>query len=168
MMGTENTEYEKVLPDLVRISVETGEPFEFIRERYFGYLGSGLSSADAVDASRWEAQLEPLESKSSDALDAAAKKFSNSSAIPKVPTLIFVPLEEHTEDDLRAELEKHACENPTRLVWMRYKYRWEDKWHYTIEACGTDLEERIFWLTDWWKGQEDVEYLAVSWYDPLY
>lgn len=85
----------------------------------------------------------------------------------KSPNIRFVPLEGNTEDDLRAELEKHACENPTRLVWMRYKYRWEDKWHYSVEACCTDLEERIIWFNDWWEGQEDVEYLAVSWHDPI-
>lgn len=167
-MSDVNTDYEKILPELVRISIETEEPFEFIRERYFALVNSGLSSEDAADGVRWESNLRSMEAKSSDALDAAIEVFMDVNKLQKMPTLCFVPLEKHTEDDLIEELKKHECENPTQLVWFRYKYHFEKKWTYDVEACRADLAYNLDWFTDWWEGQEDVEYLAVSWYDPLH
>lgn len=85
----------------------------------------------------------------------------------KPPNIRFVPLEGNTEDDLITELKKHACENLTWLVWLRYKHHFEKKWTYAVEACCIDINYSIIWFNDWWEGQEDVEYLAVSYHDPI-
>lgn len=87
----------------------------------------------------------------------------------KPPNIRFVPLQfGNTEDDLIAEFENYDHRrNPTHLVYLRYKYCFEKEWTYAVEACRVNLAHSPIWFNDWWEGQEDVEYLAVSWYDAI-
>lgn len=48
-----------------------------------------------------------------------------------------------------------------KLVYMRYKYSWEDKWTYSNEYLRADADVMDYtWDNDWDEGQEDVEFLG--------
>lgn len=49
-----------------------------------------------------------------------------------------------------------------KLVYMRYKYSWEDKWTYSNEVLEADCSVDGFyvWINDWDEGQECVEILG--------
>lgn len=49
-----------------------------------------------------------------------------------------------------------------KLVYMRYKYSWEDKWTYSNEVLEADCSVDGFyvWINDWDEGQEHVEILG--------
>ena len=49
-----------------------------------------------------------------------------------------------------------------KLVHMRYKYSWEDRWTYSNEYLEVDMsvEDYYIWLNDWNEEQEDVEILG--------
>ena len=49
-----------------------------------------------------------------------------------------------------------------KLVYMRYKYSWEDRWTYSNEYLEVDMnvDGYYIWLNDWNEGQEDVEILG--------
>lgn len=49
-----------------------------------------------------------------------------------------------------------------QLVYLRYKYEWEDDWTYSNEilTVNFDVEGYYCWLKDWNEGQQDVEILG--------
>lgn len=49
-----------------------------------------------------------------------------------------------------------------KIVYMRYKYSWEDEWTYTNEILEVDMsvDEYYIWVNDWNEGQEEVEILG--------
>lgn len=55
----------------------------------------------------------------------------------------------------------------TQIVYLRYKYSWEDDWIYSNQILKVDMSVDGFyiWSSDWNEGQEDVEvlgFIAVS------
>lgn len=47
------------------------------------------------------------------------------------------------------------------LVWIKYKYKHEKYWDYTVEYLQYVGSPGIYvWLNDWHEGQEDVEILG--------
>lgn len=55
----------------------------------------------------------------------------------------------------------------TQIVYLRYKYSWEDTWTYSNEILEVDtsIDGFYIWNSDWNEGQEDIEilgYIAVS------
>ena len=63
------------------------------------------------------------------------------------------------------ELDNYMAENDddSFLVYMRYKYDFEEEWDYSVEcAAWNACEDTISWLNDWYEGQQNVEYLAIS------
>lgn len=43
------------------------------------------------------------------------------------------------------------------------KYDFEEEWDYSIECASYDCcSFTVFWLNDWYEGQQNVEYLAIS------
>lgn len=85
------------------------------------------------------------------------------------PNIRFVPLEKHDEDSLYEWLEENNSRNDVFLVYIRQRYRCKKDWEYLIDGCSLGSEEsQIIWLNDWWEGQEEVEFLVVTYYDPVY
>lgn len=84
----------------------------------------------------------------------------------KAPAIRFVPLKKGiTEDELNDYMWKNDDSN--FLVYLRYRYNtdvFKQEWQYSVEAasCGCESDGRVCWLDDWWEGQQDVEYLAIS------
>ena len=55
-----------------------------------------------------------------------------------------------------------------KLVYMRYKYSWEDHWIYSNEYLRADADVMDYtWDNDWDEGQEDVEFLGCIDIDEL-
>ena len=50
----------------------------------------------------------------------------------------------------------------TQIVYLRYKYSWEDDWIYSNQILEVDMSVDGFyiWQSDWNEGQEDVEVLG--------
>lgn len=52
----------------------------------------------------------------------------------------------------------------TQIVYLRYKYSWEDTWTYSNEILKVDMRVDVdnfyTWISDWNEGQEDVEILG--------
>lgn len=52
----------------------------------------------------------------------------------------------------------------TQIVYLRYKYSWEDTWTYSNEILKVDMRVDVdsfyTWMSDWNEGQEDVEILG--------
>lgn len=50
----------------------------------------------------------------------------------------------------------------TQIVYLRYKYSWENDWIYSNEILEVDMnvDGYYIWLNDWNEGQEDVEVLG--------
>ena len=52
----------------------------------------------------------------------------------------------------------------TQIVYLRYKYSWEDTWTYSNEILKVDMrvnaDEFYTWMNDWNEGQEDIEILG--------
>ena len=67
-------------------------------------------------------------------------------------------------NDIRRFVEK-LTENDdySFLVYLRYKYDFEEEWTYSTEcAAWNACEDCVSWLNDWYEGQQNVEYLAIS------
>ncbi len=49
-----------------------------------------------------------------------------------------------------------------QIVYLRYKYDWEDEWTYSNEILEVDMNVENFycWLKDWNEGQQDIEILG--------
>lgn len=54
--------------------------------------------------------------------------------------------------------------NGAWIIYLRYKYANEKEWTYSLESAGPDSSGAygISWFNDWWEGQEDVEYIAMT------
>lgn len=84
----------------------------------------------------------------------------------KAPEIRFVPLKKGmTEDELNDYMWNNNDSN--FLVYLRYRYNtdvFKEDWQYSVEAasCGCEYDGRVCWLDDWWEGQQDVEYLAIT------
>ena len=50
----------------------------------------------------------------------------------------------------------------TQIVYLRYRYSWEDDWIYSNQILEVDMSVDGFyiWNSDWNEGQEDVEVLG--------
>ena len=48
----------------------------------------------------------------------------------------------------------------TQIVYLRYKYSWEDTWTYSNEILKVNADSFYIWMSDWNEGQEDVEILG--------
>ena len=70
-------------------------------------------------------------------------------------------------DEFHKWLEKQPLED--KLVYMRYKYSWEDRWTCSNEYLEVDMsvEGYYIWLSDWNEGQEDVEILGCIGIDEI-
>lgn len=84
----------------------------------------------------------------------------------KAPAIRFIPLKKGiTEDELNDYIAE--SDDSSFLVYLRCRYNtdiFKQEWQYSIEAAswGCESDERVCWLDDWWEGQQDVEYLAIS------
>lgn len=49
-----------------------------------------------------------------------------------------------------------------QVVYMRYKYSWQNEWEYSNELLNVDMNVSGYyvWDNDWHEGQEDVEILG--------
>lgn len=80
----------------------------------------------------------------------------------KIPSIEFVRLKKGMTD---SELNDYIAENDdySFLVYLRYKYDFEKEWTYSAEcAAWNACEDCVSWLNDWYEGQQNVEYLAIS------
>lgn len=80
----------------------------------------------------------------------------------KIPSIEFVRLKKGMTD---SELNDYIAENDdySFLVYLRYKYDFEKEWTYSTEcAAWNACEDAVCWLNDWYEGQQNVEYLAIS------
>ncbi len=80
----------------------------------------------------------------------------------KIPSIEFVRLKKGITEE---ELDNYMAENDDDcfLVYLRYKYDFEEEWMYSTEcAAWNGCEDTINWLNDWYEGQQNVEYLAIS------
>lgn len=80
----------------------------------------------------------------------------------KIPSIEFVRLKKGITEE---ELNDYIAENDddSFLVYLRYKYDFEEEWTYSTEcAAWNGCEDTISWLNDWYEGQQNVEFLAIS------
>lgn len=72
----------------------------------------------------------------------------------------YIPLEDTTEDGLNAFVDKHDS-SIGFIVYLRCRYDYEEDWTYLKEILEWDSWGTI-WQSDWWEGQQHVEYLGVA------
>lgn len=80
----------------------------------------------------------------------------------KIPSIEFVRLKKGITEE---ELDNYMAENDddSFIVYLRCKYDFEEEWTYLTEcAAWNACEDTISWLDDWYEGQQNVEYLAIS------
>lgn len=77
------------------------------------------------------------------------------------PKINFEPLPNNSEEALFERILSHQTAR-CFLVYMRYKYSFEEKWEYSTECCCLYNYDDILWFNDWYEGQQDVEYLGVA------
>ncbi len=80
----------------------------------------------------------------------------------KIPTIEFVQLKKGiTDRELNNYMEN--ADNYSFLVYLRYKYDFEKEWTYATECASWWSDgNTVNWLNDWYEGQQNVEYLAIS------
>lgn len=78
-----------------------------------------------------------------------------------IPSIEFVRLKDGITEQELNEYMFTTCDC-SFLVYLRCKYEHETEWEYLIEAATGDFSGSIFWLNDWFEGQQDVEYLAIT------
>ena len=80
----------------------------------------------------------------------------------KIPSIEFVRLKKGiTEEELNDYMEEN--DEGSFFVYLRYKYDFEEEWNYSIECASYDYcRFTVCWLNDWYEGQQNVEYLAIS------
>ena len=77
----------------------------------------------------------------------------------KCPHIEFIPLKEGlTNEELYDCLD--GCDSDV-LVYLRCKYDYETEWEYLVEGATWSIDG-IIWLNDWYEGQQQVEYLAIT------
>ena len=76
-----------------------------------------------------------------------------------LPDIKFIPLPEGLKE---CDLFEYLNRNDTSLVYLRCKYKTDTEWEYIIDACLVGSIGEIIWFSDWWEGQEEVEYLAAT------
>ena len=80
-----------------------------------------------------------------------------------MPCISFKPLKEGTTEYELGEYINAHPEETAFLVYLRCRYRPEDKWEYIIEACYTyGYCGEVEWFSDWYEGQKYVEYLGIT------
>ena len=82
----------------------------------------------------------------------------------KIPSIEFVRLKKGiTEEELYNYMVEEDDDYCNYLVYLRYKYDFEKEWDYSVQCVSIDCcEECLNWLDDWYEGQQNVEYLAIS------
>ena len=80
----------------------------------------------------------------------------------KIPSIEFIRLKKGiTEEELNDYMEENK--DGSFFVYLRYKYDFEEEWTYSIECASYDYcRFTVCWLNDWYEGQQNVEYLAIS------
>lgn len=80
----------------------------------------------------------------------------------KIPSIEFVRFKKGiTEEELNDYMEENG--DGSFFVYLRYKYDFEEEWTYSIECALYDYcKFTVCWLNDWYEGQQNVEYLAIS------
>ena len=79
----------------------------------------------------------------------------------KMPKINFDPLLNNSEDALLERIYKNPGAS-CFLVYLRCKYSHQMEWEYLIECCELCNLNDIIWFSDWWEGQQDVEYLGIA------
>lgn len=82
----------------------------------------------------------------------------------KMPEPIkYIPLEDTTKDGLDTFINKHGTANGF-IVYLRCRYNYEEDWTYLKEILewGGYYSGGTIWESDWWEGQQHVEYLGVA------
>lgn len=77
------------------------------------------------------------------------------------PCISFKPLENRDKKSVIEYMNSHP-DISNFMVYLRCKYEHQTEWEYLIEACSPDWNDEILWLNDWYEGQQDVEYLAIT------
>lgn len=78
-----------------------------------------------------------------------------------LPLIGFMHLKKGTTEQELNEYMINA-DDCSFLVYLRYRYECDTEWEYSAEAAACSFNENICWLNDWWEGQQEVEYLAIS------
>ena len=78
-----------------------------------------------------------------------------------LPEISFVPLQSNTLEGLISQMQKNIFDTPF-LVHLRCRYENENEWEYITDACCLENFEDVTWFSDWWEGQEHVEYLGIT------
>ena len=76
-----------------------------------------------------------------------------------LPNIKFVSLPKGLKE---CDLFEYLSKTDTSLVYLRCKYKTDTEWEYIIDACVVGNIGEIIWFSDWWEGQEEVEYLAAT------
>ena len=78
----------------------------------------------------------------------------------KIPSIVRLK-KGITEEELNDYMEEN--DDGSFFVYLRYKYDFEEEWTYSIECAFYDYcMFTVCWLNDWYEGQQNVEYLAIS------
>lgn len=58
----------------------------------------------------------------------------------------------------------------TQIVYIRYKYSWEENWTYSNEILEVDMNADGYYVlaSDWNEGQEDIEILGCISLDDIF
>lgn len=84
----------------------------------------------------------------------------------KLPLLSWHRIPKMNQDDAEQYISTRMTEHydGAWIIYLRYKYEYESIWTYACECAspGYPNEYDICWLNDWWEGQQDVEYIAMT------
>lgn len=84
----------------------------------------------------------------------------------KLPLLSWHRIPKMNQDDAEKYISTRMTEHydGAWIIYLRYKYEYESIWTYACECAnpGYPNEYDICWLNDWWEGQQDVEYIAMT------
>jgi hypothetical protein len=80
----------------------------------------------------------------------------------KIPSIEFVRLKKGMTDKKLNHYMGNA-DDYSFLVYLRYKYDFEKEWTYATECASWWSDgNTVNWLDDWYEGQQNVEYLAIT------
>lgn len=80
----------------------------------------------------------------------------------KIPSIEFVRLKKGMTDKKLNHYMENA-DDYSFLVYLRYKYDFEKEWTYATECASWWSDgNTVNWLDDWYEGQQNVEYLAIT------